>query len=189
MSVWGALAGGLRRHAGADHGAAGGQRAGPHPDRPALPARHRPDLRSRARQGTRLPAAPGRRRGVRARLLRDLRRDRHERLAARSAARTTPRDRLRHGARQHPAARRPPPHGQRAQRRRQQPAARAARLPAAQLRPRHARSPPCSPTSPTVRSSAGLPRSPGSPKGIAARASRPLAAAGISRRGRRWGDG
>ena len=73
---------------------------------------------------------------VRARLLRDLRRDRHERLAAWGAVRAPPRNRLRHRARRHPAPGRPSPHGQRAQRRRQQPAAGASRLPDAQLRPR-----------------------------------------------------
>ena len=103
----------LRRHAGADHGPADGQRAGPHARRPPLPARHRRHPRSRARQGARIPAAPGGRRGVRARLLRDLRRDRHERLAARSALRAPARNRLRHRAREHPAPGRPSPHGQR----------------------------------------------------------------------------
>ena len=61
---------------------------------------------------------------------------RHERLAARGAVRAPARDRLRHRARQRPAPGRPSPHGQHAQRRRQQPAARASRLPDAQLRPR-----------------------------------------------------
>ena len=51
--------------------------------------------RSRARQGARVSAAPGGRGGVRAHLLRDLRRDRHERLAARGAVRAPPRRRRR----------------------------------------------------------------------------------------------
>ena len=74
---------------------------------------------------------------VRDRLLRDLRRDRHERLAAWRAVRAPPRNRLRHRARRHPAPGRPSPDGQRTQRRRQQPTAGASRLPDAQLRPRH----------------------------------------------------
>ena len=78
--------------------------------------------RSGASQGARLPAAPRRPGAVRARLLRDLRRDRHERLVARGALRARCTDIVSATALvEHPAAGRPSPHGQRAQRRRQRP--------------------------------------------------------------------
>ena len=107
MSIWGALAGGFIGTLVLTTALRAANELGlTRVDLPFLlgTAVHR---RPRARQGARLPPAPGRRRALRARLLRDLRRDRHERLAARRALRAPARRRLGHGARERPAARRP----------------------------------------------------------------------------------
>ena len=93
MSVWGALAGGFVGTLVLTTALRTANELGlTRVDLPFLlgTAVHR---RSRARQGARISAAPRGRRGVRAHLLRDLRRDRHERLAARRAVRAPPRHR------------------------------------------------------------------------------------------------
>ena len=89
VSVWGALAGGARRHDRARERAARGAGGGLDALRPAAAARHGLHREPQPRHRDRLRAAHRHRPAVRARLLRDLRRRRARRLAA-SASRSAP---------------------------------------------------------------------------------------------------
>src|SRR5919204_706608 len=128
-----------RRDDRADHAAAGRERARAHPDGHSLPARNGGDGGPRAREGCRLRTPLRLRPALRPRLLRRLPRRWPQRLPARRGLRARPRALRGQRARQRHAPGRASADGVRLRRGRLGAPARAAGLPARQLRPADAR--------------------------------------------------